>query len=333
MSVKFSIKNTAEKAKKEGEAFIRFSGTGEPFFKTSERAGTAVETDSLGNPIRWTFITGLDEEMVDLYKWLTDEEKTLVKETIKELKPVIEKHYGGKNTLNPENYSFWKKRRDVNKLKISHENIGVFYDTANPEHALLYLSILAGAFIDTVAPSKDWADRTEVPLYLALELETNNFEDEDDISRADAMGELTLLRREFGKEALYILAWCLQYETNAFGAINYGTPEKDIINYHIKYIDGKLQTKGIRRPNYAKKFIEYVEKWRGAQTRPLLYTEAYVKAGEYFSYINQREKKFVTADGTILGNTVDEAVKNLMKPKFKVDLEALRERVEAKWKE
>ncbi len=331
MSLKFAIRNTADKAKKEGDSFVRYSGTGEPFNRESERSATAIDTDPQGNPIKWRFATGLDEEKVDYYDWLTPDEKDVVKASIKSLKPQIEKFYGGSKNLNPENYSFWRNRRDINRLKITHENIDVFYDTEKAEHALLYLSVVGGAFADTVAPNKDWAEKSQIPHYLALEIDANDYGEEEDITRSDAHGELANIRKEFGKDALYILAWCLQYDTSAFGAYNYSTTEKDLINYHIKFIDGKLQTK--KKRNCPKTFIEYAEKWRAPQTRQLLYTEAYVKAGEYFNYINQREKKYVTSDGTILGNTVKEAVESLQKPKFRVDFDNLKKAVEAKWKE
>ena len=331
MSIRFAIRNTADKARKEGEVFVRFSGTGEVFDRSAERSADVVETDSLGNPTKWSFVTGLEDDKVEFYKWFTDEEKKVIKESIASLKPKIERYYGGSNILNSQNYSFWKKRREVSSLKVTHETIDSFYDTDKPEHALLYLSILAGAFIDVVAPNKEWAERHQLPHYLALEVETEQWGDDEDITRSDAHGELSSLRKESGKDALYILAWCLQYDTNAFGAYNYNVAEKDLVNYHIKYIDGKLSTK--KKKNMPKTFLEYVEKWRAPQTRQLLYVEAYVKAGEYFNYINQKEKKYVTSDGTILGNTVTEAVNNLMKPKFKTDLENLRTSVEAKWKE
>ncbi len=331
MSIKFVIRNTSDKAKKEGDLVVRYSGTGEPFDRSCERACTVTETDTIGNPTKWAFVTGLEEARVKFYKWFTDEEKDVVKQTIQNLRPNIEDFFGGKAMIAPENYSFWKKRRDVSTLRITHENVDVFYDTERPEDALLYLSILAGAFSDIVAPNRDWADRFQLPHYLDLEMETNQFGDEEDITRSDAHGELALLRKEFGKDALYILAWCLQYDTNAYGAYTYNTSEKDLINYHIKYIDGKLVTK--KKKNMPKTFMEYAEKWRAPQTRQLLYIEAYVKAGEYFNFITQREKKYVTSEGTILGNTVSEAVSNLMKPKFKLDLENLRTAVEGKWKE
>lgn len=331
MSIKFAIKNTAEKAKKEGDSFIRFSGTAEPFSRACERAASTIETDSEGKATKWRFVTGLDENRVDYYDWLSPDEKEVVKKTIEDLKPTIERYFGGKEVLDPHNKGFWKFKREVNLLKVNNEIIDIFFDTEKPEHALLYLSILAGAFSDIVAPNRDWADRFQLPHYLALEADDNLWEGEEDITRSDAHGELALLRKEFGKEALYILAWCLQYDTNAFGAYNYNTPEKDLVNYHIKYIDGKLVSK--KKRNMPKTFIEYANKWRAPQSRQLLMVEAYLKAGEYFNLITQREKKYVTSDGTILGNTVKDAVESLMKTKFKVDLDNLRTAVEAKWKE
>lgn len=333
MSIRFAIRNTAEKAKREGEAVVRYSGTGEPFHHDDERQSRAIETDHNGIPTKWTFVTGLDETRVEFYSWLTDEEKKVVAETIAQLKPKIERHYGGEKMIQPENYSFWKKRRDINQLKLSHENIDVFYDTDNPPHALLYLSILAGAFGDVVAPNKDWAERHQIPHYLALEIETDVWGDDEDLTRSDAHAALAEIRKDHGKDALFILTWCLQYDMTAFGGVLYNVAERDLVNYSIKYIDGKLGIKGLKKKNYPKNFLEYVGKWKGAQTRPQLYTEAYVKAGEYFNFITQREKKFVTSEGTILGNTIAEAVTNLMKPKFKVDLDSLRTAVEAKWKE
>lgn len=330
MSIKFAIRNVADKAIREGDSNVRFTGTGEPFSQGSERPSQIIEMDPKGNATKWKFLTGLDEDKIDLCPWFSDAEKEVVKETIRNLRPKIEKHYGGTKVINDENHAFWNKRPDVSKFNITHENVGIFFDTDNPAHALLYLSILSGAFLDIVAPNKDWAEGHQMAHYLALEVEGSDYEDAD-ITRSDAHYELASIRKEFGKEALYVLAWCTQYDTKGFGAYSMRVSEKDLMNYHINYIDGKLVMKKKRAT--PKVFIDYAQKWKGAQTRQQVYTEAYVKAGEWYNYINQREKKYVTSDGTILGNTVAEAVKSLMSPKFNVDYEKLRDQVEAKWKE
>ncbi len=183
--------------------------------------------------------------------------------------------------------------------------------------SLFYLSVISGAFIDTVAPNKEWAERYQLPHYLALDTE-DNYADEDEITKSDAHAALGELRKDAGGEALFILSWCVLYDTTGFGAINRNTPQKDLINNLINFINGKLVSK--RKKNTARVFIEYAEKWKKQQTRPLLYTEAYVKAGDYYSFIQSRDKKFTTTEGTTLGNTIPDAVESLMKPKFTSEL-------------
>lgn len=330
MSIRFAIKTTAGKAETESDGtIIRYSGTSEPFYKVSERYGEKIGSDANNNPV-FRFITGLDPEQVEFYGWYSAEEQKIVADQIKEMLPTIRKAYGGDKVISENNEHFWKKNRDVARLSLTNEDMDVFYDTKNAAHALLYLSIIAGAFDDVVAPTRDLADRKQTPCYLALETE-ETFDEEDEITRSDAHAALGELRKNADPESLFILAWCLQYDTNAFGAYGKNTSMKDLINYHIKYIDGKLVTK--KKKNTPKEFITYANKWNGQQTRPLLYTEAYVKAGEYYGFLNQKVKKFTQADGTVLGATVSEAVTTLMKPKFSQDLEKLRDQVEAKWKE
>ena len=163
--------------------------------------------------------------------------------------------------------------------------------------------------------------------YIALEKD-EDLNEEEDVTKSDAHAALADLRKNDSQEALFILAWCIQYDTRAYGAYLRSTPLRELVSYHIKYIEGKLVTK--RKRNTPQVFIEYYEKWKGKQSRNSLYVEAYIKAGEYYNFINAKEKKYVTSEGTVLGNTIDEAVQNLMKPKFSADLEKLRDLVEEK---
>lgn len=329
MSIRFAIKNTASVADKEGDVFLRYSGVSEPFKRVSERAASKVGVDGAGKP-RLLFTTGLDEKQVQFFKWYNDEEKKAILKQVQELKPIIDDYYGGKEVTKEDNEYFWGENRDVNRISLSNADIDVFYDTKNPVHALLYLSLISGAFIDMIAPTRDWAERHQIPHYLILETE-ETFEDEDGIKRSDAHAALADLRKDESPDALFILAWCVQYDTNAFGAYTRSTSMKDLVNYHIKYIDGKLVTK--KKKDTPRVFMNYVQKWKGQQTRPSLYAEAYLKAGTYFNFVQQRDKKYTTIDGTVLGNTIEDAVGKLMTPKFSEDLTALRERVEQKWKE
>lgn len=330
MSFRFSIVDTPPPAEKEGNEYVRFTGTSEPYNRGSERQSMKIGVDGAGNPVN-VFVTGLDESKVELYRWFTKEEQEQITKHIKEFKPKIAQAYGGEAVIREDNVYFWgRENKAVNKFYSEPSLKDTFFDTARPSHALLFLSICAGAFMDTVAPNKEWAERHQIPHYIKLETDDVSFEGEEDITRSDAHGILSQFRRE-NPEALLILAWCLLSETTTFGGMNRATPQKDLLTSFVHYIDGKLVTK--KKKNCARAFIKYAEKWKAPLTRQTLYAEAYLKSGEYFALVNQREKKYVTASGTILGNTIAEAVDNLLKPKFQVDFETLRDAVETKWAE
>lgn len=330
MSIKFQIRNTAAKAAKEGDYFVRFTGTGEPFDRVSEREVNKIGVDAQGNP-KLRFNTGLDEKKVPFLPWYTQEERKEVLRQIQELKPIIIDFYGGPDVVDDTNQFFWKDVRTVNRLHLTHSNVDLHYDTSNPSHALLYLSIVSGAFVDLVAPTRDWAERHQLPHYMHLETDGVIYDDDDSITKSEAHAALTELRKDHTSDALFILAWCLQYDTNAYGAYLRSTPMRDLVEYHIKYIEGKLSTR--RKRNLPKTFLEYAEKWKGSQTRPLVYLEAYLKAAEYYNFLDQKNKKYTTKNDVVLGATIQEAVETLMKPRFRKDLEELKEMVENKWKE
>lgn len=330
MSVKFQIKSVLGAPVKEGDQIVRYTGSAEPYTHATGRECLELGMNEKGDAIL-TYNTGLDEKKVDLYWWYNDTEKAIIKKEIASMKPLITASYGGEAMIKDTNTFFWRQPI-VNNLKVTNETEEIFFDTAKPAAALLYLSIISGAFMDVVAPTKEWAEKHQLPHYLVLESE-DTFEDEDEITRSDAHGALSELRKDASNEALFILAWCLQYDTDAYGAQLRSTPVKELINYHIKYIDGKLKLKGARKKNFPKNFMEYAKKWASAKTKELLYAEAYIKAGEYFNFIQKRDKKYHTVGGTALGNTVAEAVESIMKDKNLEEFEKLRDSVEAKWKE
>lgn len=328
MSLKFLIKPVLGKSEKEGDMIVRYTGMTEPFVKRSERQVNAVGVDGAGNPTL-IFNTGLDEDKVDFYNWYNEEEKKEVLEQIKQYKPIILKAYGGAKNIDDTNKFFWAKD-DQYILKVSNDSDKIFFDTKNPSHALLYLSIIGGAFIETVAPTKEYAERYRISHYLALENEAFDYDDDEEFTRTEAYAALSKLKDE-SPEGLLFLGWCLQYDTSSFGGYTKATPAKTLLKYHAQFIDGKLQTK--KKRNCPAQFLDYAKKWEGQQTREKVMTEGYVKAGEYYALINQREKKYELFNGTALGNNITDVVANLHKPKFTQDYEVLREAVEKKWAE
>lgn len=328
LSTRFAIRTLEGPAEKEGNDILRFSGTSEPYYRVSERTANKVGVNSNGNP-KMNWVTGLDPKKVQFYKWFSPDEQEIVKKQIEEYLPVIENYYGGKDVIDESNSYFWGEVRDVNRLSLTNYTQDEMFDLKSPVHALIYFSLIGGAFSELVAPTKEWAERNQIPHYVVMETDEYTEEDDDIITRSEAHAMLNELRND--PEAMFILAWCIQYDTTTYGAYMRSTSIKDLLKYHVSYIDGKLVTK--KKKNTPKIFLEYANKWKGAKTRPLLYIEAYLKAGEYYDFIKNKEKRFVTAAGTVLGNTVEEAVTELNKPKFVQDLEVLRDQVEAKWKE
>lgn len=329
MSIRFAIKTTIAPAIKEGDAIVRFSGTSEVTKTSEERDCQVVGVDGAGKP-KYVFNTGLNPERVQHYRWYTDEEKEEVKKQIEEMLPKITTNYGGAAVIDETNAFFWKRNRDISVLSLNTQDLKKFYDTKFVTHALLYFSIISGAFMAMVAPTKEWAETQKIPLYLALE--TDDIEEDDtEITKSDAHAALGELRKEENTDALFILAWCMQADLEKYGAYTKSISKRDLVAYHIQFIDGKLQSK--KKKNCPRVFLDYYKKWKGQQTRPSLYTEAYAKAGDYFGYISRRDKMYTTSDGTELGTSMSEVIENLQKTKFARDLEHLRDQVEAKWKE
>lgn len=332
MSLRFAIKNTQAKAEVGSDGTIeRYSGVSERFKRGSERTSRTTKVNDKQEPVAWKFNTGMDPEQVEFFDWYDEKQKEAVKEVIKDLAPTIEKFYGGKEVVDSTNYSFWKAERDVNRLSLTNADIDTFFDTKFPAHALLYLSIISGAFIDLVAPTKEWADNHEIMHYLVLESEDVE-SDDINITRSDAHAALMDLRKNADPEALFMLAWCTQYDTRSFSAYTKATPQRDLINYHIQYIDGKLPAKKQLSKKPAEIFMDYYDRWNGQQTRPAIIAEAYVKAGEYFNLFRPGDKKYTTLDNVPLGNTIPETVKRLLKATSSDELAQLRDQVEAKWK-
>jgi hypothetical protein len=336
MNLKFAIKPRVGDSEKEGDEIVRFTGSSEIYRQSCERRAIKVgETGSgINKEPHVLFVTGLEEESVDHYDWLSDEEKTEVKKLIKANKPKIESYYGGSEYMKPDNKSFWTSDRAWGRVAVDNYTVNTLKNTKDPKDCLLYLGIISGAFMDMIAPSKEFAEtHSSIPFYLALEDEAVATDAEDYVTKLDAQAALADLAKNSG-DGLFILAWILQYDSATFGAYSrVGSTKADLIKYHSMYIDGLIvPKKGLKR-NAPKLFIEAYNRFKGAQTKPKLMVEAYVKAGEYFAIINKGSKKYQTKEGTVLGNTIPEAVETLMKAQHTDELERIRDEVEKKWNE
>ena len=335
MNLKFAIKSVAGEATKEGDDFVRFTGISEPMHQGCEREVRKTGEIGSGKDLQVfvKFTTGLEEDLVDFYVWYSDEEKEQVKKFIAENKEKIARFYGGDEVIKPDNKYFWQ-RKEVNKLFVDNYTIDKLFDTKNPSHCLLYLSIISGAYISLVAPTKEWAERNPgIPFYLALEKEATETDSQDYVRKLDAQAALAELSQDSG-DGMFIVAWCTQYDSVSYGAYSRtATPRSELIKYHAMFIDGNILPKKGKKRDCPAIFLDYATRWKGQQTKAAVMVEAYVKAAEYYGFINSAKKKYVTTEGTVLGNTIQEAVESLMKNQNADELDRIREKVEKKWNE
>lgn len=328
MNVRFQIKATSRKAEKEGKEILNFSGESQPYRRKATRVSEQVGLRPNGEAII-KFKTGLVPDRVKYYWWFTEAEREEIKKQLEESLPDIEERYHGKEIIHEENKSFWKDQKEFYQFPITITTSDLFFDTKNPEHAILYFSIMGGAFIDTIAPNKELAIEKRIPHYIFLEKDVDDDDFVDISDKIKASANLAKLMEEGNEDGLFILCWTALYNTRGFGSILKSMPKKDKVSYLHMFIEGDLVDK--RKKQCPKIFNDYFEKWNSSQLRDKLYAEAYIKAGEQYALIVTKDKKYETVWGTSLGNTIDEAVDKITQKKFAKDLEQLMQEVEKRW--
>ena len=328
MNVRFQIKPTMAKAEMEGKEVINFSGESQPYRRKATRISEEIGLRPDGTK-RLIYKTGLDPERVKYYWWFNEAEKEEIKKQLEESLPDIEHRYHGKEVIHEENVAFWKEQKEFYQVAIDEKTKSLFFDTKNPDHAILYFGILGGAFIDTIAPSRDFAIEKRIPHYIALEKDNDDEEFVDVSEKLKASANLFKLMEEGSEDALFILCWTALYNTKGFGSILKSMPKKDKATYLHMFIEGELVDK--KKKLCAKTFNQYVERWNSPQLRDKLYAEAYIKAGEQYALVVTKDRKYETTWGTSLGNTIDEAVDKITQKRFANDLKQLMEEVGKKW--
>lgn len=328
MNVRFQIKPTMAKAEMEGKEVLNFSGESQPYRRKATRISEEIGLRSNGTRII-KFKTGLDLNRVKYYWWFNDAEKEEIKKQLEESLPIIEDRYHGKEVIHDENVAFWKDQKEFYQVSIDDRTKSLFFDTKNPEHAVLYFGVLGGAFIDMIAPTKDFAIEKRIPHYIVLEKDVDDDDFVDVNEKLKASSNLFRLMEEGSEDALFILCWTALYNTKGFGSILKSMPKKDKATYLHMFIEGELVDK--KKKQCAKIFNQYVERWDSPQLREKLYAEAYIKAGEQYALVVTKDRKYETTWGTSLGNTIDEAVDKITQKRFAKDLEQLTKEVEKKW--
>lgn len=328
MYFKFQIKPVAERAEKEGEYIIRFTGMSEYSNVNDVLASTLVRRD--GRQVQ-KYKTGLEVDDVGSNGLIPQSEKENFKKQIENYREVLAETFG-REELDPTNTFFWSNP-DNGRLKITNNDLENFYDTQNPQHALLYFNIMGGGYIDSVAPSREIAEMYRIPYYIETEKEYVSPEGEDYMKKATAFGILNELANTSDNQALLYLGWVLHADSKGFGGYNLSIPKSELFKMHAEFIDGKLTF--ARKRDTPGKFAEAAASWKNAKTgRPRIMTEAYVRAAQHFSYINtDRDGRLSLPSGLQLGFSNDSAVDALLLPKNTKEYEELRDFIEKKWAE
>lgn len=328
MYFKFQIKPVAGKSEKEGDSIVRFTGQSEYI-----NVNDVIASDMITRNGKQTqrFRTGIEVSDVSKNPLIPASEKENHKAMIEAYRPILEEAFGAED-LDPVNTFFWKNP-EYGSIKISNQDLNKFYDTANPEHALLYFNIMGGAFADTVGVSRDMAEKYHVPFYIETAGEYISEDADSYVTKANAFSLLKELSDSADNQALLYLGWVLHSDSNGFGSYTISTPKSELFKMHGEYIEGKLNfTKKRDTPN---KFISVAQSWKEAKTgRPSLIVEAYLKAAKVFSYLNSdKEGKLSLPSGLQLGLSMDTAIKTLLLPKNNQEFEDLRTYIDKKWAE
>lgn len=327
MGIKFQIKSRASKAEMEGNEVVRFSGESEAYRRVATRVSEKISERKTGEPVI-KFRTGLDKDKIKFYYWFTKEEQEEVGKQLEEHLKVLNDLYG-EDVLDDRNEYFWKKEIERYKFPVTITTSKQFFDTDNPEHALLYFSIIGGAFIDTIAPSKDFADIKFIPHYLQLESIRDDEEFEGFSDKIIANANLAKLMTETSGDALFMIYWAALYKTKGFGGLLKSTPPSVLITSLRQFIEGELVDK--QKKKCAKDFNKWFELWENAQTRKNVYLRALLHAGEQYAQIVSKDGIYYTNWGVELGKTLDDCMTKLSQNKYSSDATKLKEEVDKRW--
>lgn len=328
--MKFMIKSVAGRPEKEGDTFIRYTGNSEPFGRGDEMASEKIGVLPDGTP-KLRFRTGLEENQIQYMGWFSTEQKEEHKKLLREYRPKIANFFGGNEVIENTNRYFWYEDKERNRIKVTNDTLDKVFDMKNIPHALFYFNVMGGAFLEVIAPTKQMAEEKGIQHYLVIDTDFQDDVVDDYVTKANAYSLLTELDRD-GGDALLFLGWVLQSNTKGFGAYTRSSSKNELLKYHAEFIEGKLSK---TKRNCPKDFITEATRWKeGGLLKNKLMMEAYLKAAEYYSYLNtNKENKYQLPSGTVLGNTILEAADTILKPKNVADSDALRNFVEAKWKE
>lgn len=315
IDMKFLIKALHSPVQYEGSNIVY--GTGEsPFVNSTE--------DLLAIPIsrdRIKFLTGLDEQDILSNNNLLDDEKKVYLEVAENAKERVLKAYGG-DAIDSTNETFWSGPRVT--LKISNTIFSNVFDDENVEDLIFKMQVIAGGY-SSVAPTLEIAERTGKKFYLTGEDEftEKNYEEEFGVKRK-AIAALDTILEQKGIDALLYITWNTIDNNTGFTK---NTSKQVFEKTLMEFIEGKHVKTG--KKDCAKKFLDLYVEWKN--NKDSVIAKGVLKAAYHFGEVYLDEGKFKTSKRmTMLGSTLDESLKILMKPEHQNELIDIKKSVEEK---
>lgn len=313
--MKFLIKTTHSPAQYEGGSQI--FGTGpSPFLSSTE--------DLLAEPIsdgKVRYKTGLDEEDIKSNASLTEEEKQVYIKLVETAKERVKKAFGAE-ALNFSNSTFWNPQRTT--LNINNRTFSNIFDDENIEDLIFRMSVIGGGY-SIIAPSLEIAERTGKKFYLTGEDEfvEKNYEEEYGVKRK-AIAALNDILEAKGIDALLYLTWNTVDKNNGFTK---NTSKQVFEKTLMEFIEGKHVKHG--KKECAKKFYDNYIEWKNNKEGVI--AKAILNAAYHFGMLYLDEGKFKTSKRlTVLGSTLEESLKILMKAEHTNEFIEIRKSVEEK---
>lgn len=320
MSKRFAIRSTRPEEQKQAGHIIFGTGYDVPFKHSCVVHAKQIGIDNQKQPI-FEHQTGLEPKHIKNNTLLEDiEVEAFVKLQKEDLKK-LQEHFGA-DSLKPTNNFFWNEKSG---FIVSNETLTTFFDKENPEHLLLYWKIIGGGYSDAIGLSYNVANQLGLPFYLT-ELEEEAERKTEEIGfKGKAFASLEEINERKSAEDMLWLCWIL---LDANKGYTKQTAKASLYASLYAFIDGVGVKKGKKQT--AKQFLDAYNLLKVDKTKALI--KAFVKAGEYFAliYSNKDNQLQIRSTGTILGNTLDEAMETLAKPVHQEELEDLRREVEIK---
>lgn len=313
--MKFLIKALHSPVNYEGGSQVYGSGES-PFIDNTE--------DLLAIPVtkdKVKFVTGLTEQDILSNNGLTDDEKKVYVKVAESAKEKVLRVYG-ENAVDSTNETFWSGPRVT--LKITNSIFSNVFDDENVEDLIFKMQVIAGGY-SSIAPTLEIAERTGKKFYLTGEDEftEKNYKEEFGVKRK-AIAALDEILEQKGIDALLYLTWNTLDKNNGFTK---NTSKQVFETALMEFIEGKHVKSG--KKDCAKRFYDNYVEWKNNKDGVI--AKAIVNAAYHFGELYFDDGKFKTSKRmTMLGSTLEESLKILMKPEHQNEFIDIKKTVEEK---